>query len=96
MTTHNYCPSCGFKLGCNPEKKKRKPVNQGLRLKIFKRDGYRCVICKSDVNLQVDHKTPVSKGGTNDERNLQTLCWNCNVGKSDKLIAGKNNLSWID
>lgn len=31
----------------------------------------------------IDHIIPVSKGGTNDESNLQTAHWSCNSIKSD-------------
>lgn len=60
------------------------PLN--LRFQIFKRDNYKCRICGASVRhdnikLEIDHKIPVSKGGTNDENNLWTLCFNCNRGK---------------
>ena len=56
---------------------------------LFKRDGYRCVECgasKDDgATLHVDHKVPVSKGGTDELDNLQTLCSDCNLNKSDVI-----------
>ncbi|MGL4943487.1 MAG: HNH endonuclease [Thermoguttaceae bacterium] len=33
--------------------------------------------------MHVDHIVPRSKGGTNDDDNLQTLCQKCNLGKSN-------------
>ena len=33
--------------------------------------------------LQVDHKTPVDLGGTNDEDNLWTTCSDCNQGEEN-------------
>lgn len=48
-----------------------------------------CVKCgaspkkNSEVTLEVDHIIPVAEGGTNDPKNLQTLCWSCNQGKTD-------------
>ncbi len=30
----------------------------------------------------VDHIQPLSQGGTNDEDNLQTLCWSCHSRKT--------------
>jgi hypothetical protein len=33
--------------------------------------------------LQVDHKLPITWGGTNDIENLQALCLDCNHGKRD-------------
>ena len=32
----------------------------------------------------LDHKTPVSKGGTNANENLTTACWACNSKKKDR------------
>lgn len=59
-----------------------------LRFAIFKRDKYRCQICGRNVQehgvvLEVDHRVPRAKGGTDDPANLWTLCFDCNRGKSD-------------
>jgi 5-methylcytosine-specific restriction endonuclease McrA len=44
---------------------------------IFKRDGYRCVVCgrgrRDGVEIHADHKIPLDKGGSN-SINGQTLC----------------------
>lgn len=65
----------------------RKPIKPSLRFEILKRDGYRCQMCgvtaKDGATLEIDHITPVSKGGGNDADNLQVLCRDCNAGKSD-------------
>lgn len=47
-----------------------------------------CVICQADIRLSfhVDHKTPISKGGSNWPSNLQLLCPLCNRKKGSKLI----------
>jgi hypothetical protein len=63
----------------------------GLSLKrryaVLQRDSRRCVICGSSAKdgaiLEVDHIIPKSKGGTDAIENLQTLCFDCNRGKSD-------------
>ena len=74
-----------------PTKPKRKRTNipRGIRHEVFKRDNYTCVECgarKSDgATLHVDHKIPVSKGGTDELDNLQTLCSDCNLNKSDVI-----------
>jgi 5-methylcytosine-specific restriction endonuclease McrA len=44
-----------------------------------------CAFCNSTEKLTVDHKIPVSRGGTDDEVNLQCLCFPCNVKKSNKV-----------
>lgn len=68
-------------------KPKRKPIKPSLRFQVLKRDGYRCQMCgvtaKDGATLEIDHITPVSKGGSNDADNLQVLCRDCNAGKSD-------------
>lgn len=57
---------------------------------IKQRDNYACKACsvsivaEPNLLLEVDHITPVSKGGLSVETNLQTLCWRCNRSKSNK------------
>lgn len=70
------------------------PVRTTIPLKdrwaVLKRDKYRCTTCgaspSSDhaVELEVDHITPVAKGGGNTIENLQTLCRKCNQGKKHR------------
>jgi 5-methylcytosine-specific restriction endonuclease McrA len=71
------------------QKLKRKSIKPSLRFQILKRDNYRCQMCgvtaKDGTTLEIDHITPVSKGGSNDASNLQALCRDCNAGKSDSL-----------
>ncbi len=67
---------------------KREPIGAGLRYTILERDGFRCVKCGANsqqTKLHIDHKIPVSKGGTNEPSNLQTLCERCNLGKGTRL-----------
>lgn len=70
-------------------KRKRTHIPRGLRKEVFKRDNYTCVECgasKDDgATLHIDHKIPVSKGGTDELDNLQTLCSKCNLNKSDVI-----------
>jgi len=66
-------------------------ISLSLRYNILKRDSFRCVNCGTSpaINpgsqLHIDHKIPWSKGGETEEGNLQTLCSDCNLGKSNKL-----------
>ncbi len=66
-------------------------INLRLRAKILIRDNCICKMCgtspakNSDVVLHVDHVIPYSKGGETIEKNLQTLCMTCNIGKSNVL-----------
>ena len=74
-------------ISLEEEKPKRKPIKPSLRFEILKRDDYRCQMCgataKDGAALEIDHITPVAKGGGNDADNLQVLCRDCNAGKSD-------------
>lgn len=69
-------------------KKKRKSISAKLRRQVFERDGFVCCDCGASpqkdksIELHVDHKVPVALGGLNDIDNLQTLCRDCNLGKS--------------
>lgn len=55
------------------------------RQKIIKRDGNKCLKCGTSDKLTVDHIIPVSRGGTNQEHNLQTLCEPCNLDKGTEI-----------
>ena len=64
----------------------RVKMNIQIRYKILKRDQFRCKACGAragDVELEIDHIVPVSKGGKTTEENLQTLCSKCNKGKTN-------------
>jgi len=80
------------KISVNDEKRvresERKKMSNGLRYDILRRDNFRCVLCGEsgeNVQLEVDHIHPVSKGGKTTEENLRTLCFNCNRGKHAKI-----------
>ena len=47
---------------------------------------YRCLCCRDNVPLTVDHVIPLRKSETNDISNIQPLCIACNVKKNDKHI----------
>ncbi len=68
----------------------REPLTKSLRFEVMRRDGFRCRLCGAiaadGAKLEVDHIVPVSRGGTNDPHNLQTLCEACNRGKSNRLF----------
>ena len=69
------------------------------RESVFKRDNYTCVECGGkppQVVLHCDHIIPVSQGGTDELSNLQTLCEQCNLSKSNSYwesIAPHSNSS---
>lgn len=79
-----------FETGNNKKSTGRsRNISEKLRLKIFKRDNYACVICgrspATDVGviLHIDHIKPFSKGGDNSMDNLRTLCQKCNLGRNN-------------
>jgi 5-methylcytosine-specific restriction endonuclease McrA len=53
---------------------------------IFKAQRGRCAYCRSRLGCDrhVDHIVPLADGGTNDRANLQLLCQDCNLAKSDR------------
>lgn len=64
-----------------PNRKPNRRIPTTTRVDILARDNYRCVFCgvsAKQAKLQIDHIIPVSKGGSNNPSNLQTLCWECN------------------
>ena len=63
----------------------RQPIPDSLRGLIYARDGYACQVCGAARELAIDHIFPVSKGGSNDNANLRTLCRTCNSRKGAKL-----------
>jgi 5-methylcytosine-specific restriction endonuclease McrA len=63
----------------------REPINESIRSEIWRRDGGKCVKCGSKQNLEFDHIIPVSKGGATSVQNLQLLCKQCNLTKSNKI-----------
>lgn len=57
------------------------------RYEVLKRAKFRCELCGISAEikaLEVDHIVPRNKGGTDDESNLQALCYSCNAMKRDR------------
>jgi hypothetical protein len=67
------------------QKQNREPIPQDVKDKVWNRDGGKCIICGSQVNLEFDHIIPFSKGGANTYRNVQLLCEKCNREKCSKI-----------
>ena len=64
----------------------RKYLTSKQRSALFDRFEHKCAICLAAVapgvrGLQADHKVPLSRGGTNELSNWQSLCNTCNVIK---------------
>ncbi|MBD1837353.1 HNH endonuclease [Coleofasciculus sp. FACHB-501] len=59
-----------------------------VRKYVFQRDRCQCQSCGKtalEANLTIDHIIPLSRGGSNDISNLQTLCLPCNQRKTNHL-----------
>ena len=65
----------------------RKRFNAELKKKLSEAQGGRCMYHGARVAIrlmEIDHKIPLSKGGSNKIQNLQALCRTCNLRKGDK------------
>jgi diadenosine tetraphosphate (Ap4A) HIT family hydrolase len=61
-------------------------ISGTIRYEVLKRAKFRCELCGVSADekaLEVDHIVPRSKGGSDDEANLQALCYSCNAMKRD-------------
>ena len=63
------------------------------RLRIVRRDGYRCRRCgkllAGTTDTHVDHIVPLAFGGPTTDSNLQTLCAACNMAKGTRQGVSK-------
>ena len=72
-----------------PMHKTKREINLRLRFTVMKRDNFKCCMCGRSpattlgLELHIDHIISWSKGGETTIDNLQTLCSDCNLGKSD-------------
>jgi HNH endonuclease/Homing endonuclease associated repeat len=69
----------------------RKRVALSLRKRFFvlKRDHFACVRCGASgvgVRLEVHHRFPFAKGGSDHLSNLESLCYGCNRGQRDSVV----------
>ena len=67
----------------------KRDINLRMRFMVMKRDDFKCCLCGRSpattpgLELHIDHIIPWSKGGETVIDNLQTLCSDCNLGKSN-------------
>lgn len=79
------CRECQRVKSLKPQS--RQHIPKSLRNKILLSSNGRCHYCERNIDLdllEIDHKQPVSKGGTNEESNLVAACPPCNSAKKDK------------
>lgn len=86
MSPTTGCIVCGNPIRAPRSRCRRHAIRRTLTAKrkaaIKRRDGYRCQRCgAAPPILHVDHKIPLSKGGTDTDDNLETLCGPCNLRK---------------
>ncbi|MFH1134398.1 MAG: HNH endonuclease signature motif containing protein [Nanoarchaeota archaeon] len=59
-----------------------------VRRGVYRRDKFACQGCgKTNVKLYAHHKRPLSKGGTNDAGNIESLCRRCHAREHPHLRA---------
>jgi hypothetical protein len=69
--------------------RKREPLSLRKRFFVLKRDHFACVRCGASgmgVRLEVHHRFPFAKGGSDSLTNLETLCYDCNRGQRDSVV----------
>lgn len=69
----------------NPVSERRK-FSDYEKKTVYARGNGRCAICGKPLEYEkmtIDHKNPLSKGGTNAFPNLQPACLRCNQMKGD-------------
>ena len=70
-------------------RQERNRMTGRVRAEVLRRDGSRCQMCGTTPShgavMHVDHIVPVSHGGKTIASNLQALCQDCNLGKSNVL-----------
>ena len=65
---------------------KRKAFTKEERMKIYRKTKGHCYLCGEFVDFdsyEIEHKVPLSKGGTNELSNLFCSCHTCNLIKHD-------------
>ncbi len=77
-----------FKNGKN----NNKHISNKVKEEVWIRDYGKCIECGSKENLQFDHIIPLSKGGNNTVDNIQILCRNCNLKKSNNININKEEV----
>lgn len=68
-----------------PKKPSPRHIPSEVRIRVYNRDQGKCKRCGSRENLEFDHIVPVSRGGSNTEKNIELLCRSCNRRKLDKI-----------
>lgn len=80
----------------------RQKISKGRRQMILIRDRWNCHICGNPIDpglswphpgsAVVDHIVPLSKGGSNDFRNLAAAHAKCNNSKASRAVESRRNM----
>lgn len=76
---------------------RRRSVPRTVRHDVYRQCFGRCAYCGRSLKrhgFHVDHRWPLSKGGTNRRGNLQPLCAQCNLRKGDRIPWLRLVLRW--
>lgn len=76
-------------VNAEPMQAKRQALSIRKRFFVMKRDHFACVRCGASgngVKLEVHHRFPFAKGGSDHLTNLETLCFACNRGQRDTVV----------
>jgi hypothetical protein len=71
------------------KRRTRREITERQRFRVLVRDGFKCMSCGASplvergIELHVDHILPWSKGGETIDKNLETKCKKCNLGKGN-------------
>lgn len=66
--------------------RERKAFSKEERMKVYRKTKGHCYLCGDFVDFdkfEIEHKVPISKGGTNDFNNVFCSCHICNAIKQD-------------
>lgn len=66
-------------------------VSETTKQIVYTRDGGICQCCGSSSDLEYDHITPYSCGGSGEASNIQLLCMPCNRSKSNSCTCKIHN-----
>lgn len=69
------------------ERKADGSLSEADWLHVLKGHNHACARCSSTENLTMDHKIPLSLGGSHDWTNLQPLCHLCNSAKRNVMTG---------
>ena len=66
--------------------RRRKPISKLVKQGLYRNQKGKCMYCGRKLalaDMHVDHRTPVARGGSDNDKNLQMLCGKCNTRKGD-------------